>query len=93
MPTYTYQVITDDGSEGEIFEVHQSMRDDALTHHPTTGAPVHRIIVSPPALGGAWKEGGNVLSQQNLENHGFSRFERTGDDSWAQTAGKGKPGA
>jgi hypothetical protein len=49
MPTYTYKSITsdkgqDDKGQDEIFEVHQSMRDPALTHHPETGVPVQRII-------------------------------------------------
>lgn len=39
MATYTYEVI----ETGEIFEVTQSMNDDALVAHPTLG-PVRRII-------------------------------------------------
>ncbi|XOV74448.1 MAG: hypothetical protein ACFHWZ_13065 [Phycisphaerales bacterium] len=47
MPVYVYQVITEDGSEGEVFEVVQSMKDKALTEHPETGEPVQRIIQAP----------------------------------------------
>jgi predicted nucleic acid-binding Zn ribbon protein len=36
MPTYVYQVITDDGSEGEVFEVVQRMADAPLKTHPET---------------------------------------------------------
>ena len=37
MPTYVYQCIEDDGSEGEIFEVVQPMSADPLTKHPESG--------------------------------------------------------
>ncbi len=39
MPTYIYK--REDGSR---FEIHQSMKDDALTHCPDTGQPVKRVI-------------------------------------------------
>lgn len=44
MPTYTYQVISGDGCNGERFEVVQGMRDEPLTVHPRTGEPVRRVI-------------------------------------------------
>ena len=44
MPVYVYEVITDDGEEGQIFEVMQKMSDDPLTQHPTTGQPVRRVM-------------------------------------------------
>lgn len=44
MPTYTYQVVSHDGSGGERFEIVQRMRDDPLTVHPRTGEPVRRMI-------------------------------------------------
>ncbi len=44
MPTYTYQVISSDGRNGERFEVVQGMRDEPLTVHPRTGEPVRRVI-------------------------------------------------
>ena len=42
MPTYIYETIAE---PHEQFEVRQSMKDDALTHHPQTGAPVRRVIM------------------------------------------------
>ena len=44
MPTYTYQVISNDTRRGERFEVVQRMRDEPLTVHPQTGEPVRRVI-------------------------------------------------
>jgi len=41
MPTYIYET---QESSPIRFEVKQSMRDEALTHHPQTGVPVRRII-------------------------------------------------
>ena len=43
MPTYEYKNI----ETGEIYEFKQSMRDDALTHHPETGAAIKRIVSMP----------------------------------------------
>lgn len=39
MPTYEYR-----RQDGTTFEVHQRMKDDALTVCPTTGQSVRRII-------------------------------------------------
>lgn len=41
MPTYIYETI---GEPHVMFEIKQSMKDDALTHHPETGQPVRRVI-------------------------------------------------
>ncbi len=43
MPIYTYQVVEPDGSDGEIFEVEQSIDSPALTHHPENGKKIRRI--------------------------------------------------
>ncbi len=39
MPTYEYK-----REDGSVFEVFQSMNDDALTNCPDSGQPVKRII-------------------------------------------------
>lgn len=41
MPVYVYEVI---GSEGDIFEVRQSIHDSPLRTHPEDGRPVRRVI-------------------------------------------------
>ena len=59
MATYTYEVI----ETGEVFEVTQSMNDDALVEHPTLG-PVRRIIA--PAGGHRIGGGNNPTSMWNV---------------------------
>ncbi|THF84896.1 FmdB family transcriptional regulator [Deinococcus sp. KSM4-11] len=43
MPTYLYKNI----ETGEIYELVQSMRDDAYRTHPVSGVPVKRILARP----------------------------------------------
>ena len=43
MPTYLYKNL----ETGEIYELVQSMRDDAYTTHPETGVPGQRILARP----------------------------------------------
>ena len=45
MPTYVYEVVTEDSQSGERFEVVQKMADPPLTHHPETGQPVRRVFL------------------------------------------------
>jgi hypothetical protein len=44
MPTYTYKKLGAGDESPEVFEIYQSMKDSAFTHHPQTGVPVQRII-------------------------------------------------
>ena len=90
MPTYVYQVITDDGSEGETFEAFQKMSDPPLTKHPETGQPVRRVI-QPPIIPCRWSEHGTrkMLSNDNLDRIGFTKYERAGDGRYEKKAGKG----
>ena len=44
MPTYVYEVIEENGTDGERFEVDQPMSADPLTTHPMNGKPVRRVI-------------------------------------------------
>ena len=92
MPTYVYEVITDDDEPGQIFEVVQSMSEPALTGHPTTGQPVRRVI-QPPHLPGKWtdRHAKKALSNENLAAQGFTKYERTGDGGYHRTAGDGGP--
>lgn len=43
MPTYLYKNI----ETGEIYELVQSMRDEAYTTHPQTGVPIKRVLARP----------------------------------------------
>lgn len=59
MATYVYKTIPQkEGEEPEYFEIQQSMKDAALTHHPETGKPVHRVITGGYGLIGAGKSSG-----------------------------------
>ena len=43
MATYVYET-TDPEKPARQFEIQQSMKDAALTHHPETGEPIRRVI-------------------------------------------------
>ena len=90
MPTYVYQVITDDGTDGEIFEVVQKMSEKPLTEHPETGEPVSRVITAPN-IAGKWSESGTkqMLSDKNLDRIGFTKYQKTSDGTYEKRAGKG----
>ncbi len=90
MPTYVYQVVTKDGSEGAVFEVEQLMSDPPLTKHPETGEPVQRIPCLPN-IAGKWSDikGKSQLSNQNLDRLGFTKYERAGDGHYEKKAGEG----
>ena len=79
MPTYIYQVITEDDSEGEVFEVVQKMSDKPLTKHPETGQPVRRIPAAP-TIPGNWTDHATKkkLSDKNLDRLGFTKYDRAG---------------
>lgn len=92
MPTYLYQEILPDGSEGECFEMIQRMSDAPLKTHPQTGNPVEKVFVAPN-LPTKYTEAStkSKLTDQNVEKHGFTRYEKdklTG--MYHKTAGKDK---
>ncbi|MFG0330646.1 MAG: FmdB family transcriptional regulator [Phycisphaerales bacterium] len=90
MPTYVYQEILPDGSEGEVFEVVQKMSDPPLATHPETGNAVERIIQPPYIPGqGSDHHKKNLLSNKNLDRLGFTKYERAGDGKYEKKAGKG----
>lgn len=90
MPTYVYQVVSDDGSEGETFEVFQRMADAPLKKHPETGKPVRRVIQAPN-LPNTWSDQAtkSKLSNKNLDRLGFTKYERAGDGNYEKKAGAG----
>ncbi len=92
MPTYVYQVIETDGSEGEVFEVVQKMSDPPLETHPETGKPVRRLI-QPPNIAGTWSESGTKqkLSDKNLDRLGFTKYQKTGKGQYEKRADHGPP--
>lgn len=86
MPTYVYQVIKPDGSEGETFEVFQKMSDPPLTKHPETGEKVQRVIVPPMISDGSKRD---MLSDKNLDRLGFTKYQNAGDGQFEKKAGSG----
>ena len=90
MPTYVYQVINDDGSDGETFEIVQRMADAALTKHPQTGKAVRRVPQAP-IIPGEWSDHSTKqkLSDKNLDRLGFTKYQRSGDGTYEKKAGKG----
>ena len=90
MPTYVYQVITDDDTEGEVFEVVQKMSDPPLKKHPDTGAPVRRIPQAP-TIPGQWSDHATKqkLSDKNLDRLGFTKYDKAGGGHFEKKAGKG----
>lgn len=92
MPTYLYQEILPDGSEGDCFEVVQRMSDTPLKAHPQTGNMVRKVFVAPN-LPTKYTEAAtkSKLTNENVEKHGFTRYEKdklTGQ--YHKTAGKDK---
>ncbi len=77
MPTYLYK----NTESGEIYEIQQSMRDEALTRHPETGAPIKRVLARP---GIAFKGSGFYVND--------SRPKEGGGGSSGGEGGKSKGG-
>lgn len=54
MPTYVYETIPRTETEQpKRFEIRQSMKDDALTHHPDSGQPVRRVPIGGTGMMGS----------------------------------------
>jgi hypothetical protein len=93
MPIYIYEEIQDDGSEGDCFEIQQSIHDAPLTHHPETGNPVRKVFLAPN-LGSKHSPNTtkNRLDNKNLDRLGFTKYQKdklTGD--YYRVAGKNGP--
>jgi predicted nucleic acid-binding Zn ribbon protein len=92
VPIYVYETVPGEGKEPNQFEVRQRMSDPELTEHPETKEPVRRVIMAPAlSLKHSPSREREVLSEQNLSRHGFSRYERTGKGTYERTAGKDGP--
>jgi len=90
MPIYTYRIIKEDGTKGDVFELEQSMNDAPLLVHPETGEKVVKIMQAPN-LGIKHTEGKTkrLLDDKNVEKAGFTKYVKdkvTGD--YHKVAGK-----
>ena len=67
MATYVYETIPQKpGEKPRQFEVQQSMKEPALTHCPTTGKPVKRVLVG----GSIITRGTSILSMNRPKRRG-----------------------
>ena len=92
MPTYVYEILDKKGQgTGRLFEIVQSMKDDALTKHPETGAAVRRVPQAPGITTNGHGDNKGVLTNSNLDRLGFTKYERKGKGYMERVAGKGGP--
>jgi len=90
MPTYEYKNI----ETGEIYEFKQSMRDDALTHHPETGAAIKRIVSVPGiAFKGSGFYANDSRSSTSTTKPSGSKAETGSAGSGAAKSGDSAPAA
>jgi predicted nucleic acid-binding Zn ribbon protein len=90
MPTYLYKNIL----TGEVYELRQSMRDDAYTIHPDTGVAVKRILARPSI---AFKGSGFYVNDSRPASGGdsggpSSSSSSGGGSSESSGGSKGKSG-
>ena len=90
MPTYVYEIVKPDGTGGAPFEQLPSTAEPPLQEHPETADPVRRAITGI-AIGGKSTDIGNpkVLSDRNLDRHGFTKYVKSGDGKYEKTVGSG----
>ena len=86
MPTYVYQVIEADGSDGEVFEILQKISDAPLIVHPQSGMPVRKLLAVPHTMR---KFAPGNLSNDKLGSLGFTKYERSGGGTYEKKAGSG----
>jgi predicted nucleic acid-binding Zn ribbon protein len=90
MPVYTYQVIHDDGTEGECFDHVQGMSEEALTEHPETGEKVARVFQAAHIAGTSHERiQKQKTSDDNLERLGFTKYVRNGKGHYEKHVGSG----
>lgn len=90
MPIYTYQIINDDGSPGETFDVIHGMNDPPLSVDPKSGKKVQRVF-QPPHIAG-WAESHQarqLASDENAARHGFTKYVRSGKGHYEKRCGEG----
>ncbi len=90
MPIYEYEhdeYERDDrcGQCEERFETLQGINDSPLTKCPDCGKACHRVF-STFSTGSS---SGDVLSNKNLESHGFTKYERAGKGRYEKKFGEG----
>lgn len=87
MPIYEYRPVNQSACIFCMngFDRLQKISDPPVQSCPKCGQPVRRQI-SAPNLG---KSDSSVLDRNNLEKHGFTRYEKAEKGVYEKTAGKG----
>lgn len=85
MPTYLYKNL----ETGEIYELVQSMRDEAYTVHPELGVPVKRILARPGiAFKGSGFHANDYRPQSGKATEGAGGAEKTKSSAPASSGGE-----
>ena len=92
MPIYQYQILNGKNPP-EVIEIEEHYDAPPSTLHPITKEPIKRIIGSPSLV---LKHSSQIekhsLSKENLEKHGFLRYEKNSSgDGYDRTAGESGP--
>ncbi len=92
MPIYQYQILNRKNPP-EVIEIDEHCDAPPSTLHPITKEPIKRIIGSPSLV---LKHSSQIekhsLSKENLEKHGFLRYEKNSSgDGYDRTAGESGP--
>jgi len=67
------------------FEVFQAMSAPPLERCPECGAEVAKLLSASAVHGGATR----ILSNRNIAEKGFTKYQRAGDGVYEKVAGKG----
>ena len=90
MPLYVYEIIQDDGSSGERFEVFQKMSDKAArrcTGDRKAGQARRDVGEHRRQLVDAATK--QKLNNKNLDRLGFTKYEQAGDGHYEKKAEQG----
>ncbi len=74
MPTYIYETVpAKKGAPVKQYEIRQSISDAALTQHPETREPIHRVLADTVSVITSSSSSG---SKQPHTHHAFLRMRR-----------------
>ena len=92
MPIYQYQIVNGKNPP-EVIEIEEHYDAPPSTQHPITKEPIKRIIGSPSlVLKHSSQIENRYLSKENLEKHGFLRYEKNANgEGYDRTAGEVGP--
>jgi predicted nucleic acid-binding Zn ribbon protein len=92
MPIYTYRTCRTDGRPDEDYDFIQRVADAPYTEHPDSAEPIRRVLSAPNlALRHTDRRETNILSDKNVGDKGFTRYEKVGDGKYERTAGTDGP--